>query len=271
MAAVVSNTYGRVHAHEGFSDDNLARESKGMGLITTVYMEATAFYTKGVLPHLRPVGETEHVAAVCAKTRGTLCRGTVAMIDLALPREQVLEALAAHRKALEGSGCVLGGVRLRIAHDALNEVVSAARYGLAHDAQVQENARLMGSEGLVVDVWLYHTQLDDLYRLAASAPGTTFVCDHIATPIRVASRAERLEAVWDEWCKGMARLAELRNVVVKFGGLTMQVGGLTKDAPYASSELARVLQPWFDVVAVELFPGRVMMESNFPQRHDGKD
>ena len=163
---------------------------------------------------------------------------------------------------------MLSGVRFPIAHDEMDEVISAAPKRVVYHPRVIENARLVGRMGLSVDIWLYHTQLDDLCYLASQAPDTIFVCDHVAMPIRFGFRAASLDQVFSEWKSGMAKLSECANVRIKFGGLCMFVSGFCKDEPLSSTELAQETQPWFDEV-IRLFPARVLFESNWPMDKAG--
>jgi L-fuconolactonase len=263
--------FGRVRTDEPHLPEDMLRDAALVNVVTTVHVEAGRFYDDRPPEKrfLNPVGETAKVAGMHAQSGGRLCRGIVAKLDLALSRADLLEAVAAHRvQALLGGGCLLVGVRQSVAHDALNEVVSAAPAQAALDAKVVDGARCMGELGLTVDVWLYHTQLAEFAWLAEACPGTTFVCDHVAMPIRVGSRAQDLGRVFWEWRLGMVRLSQCGNVVIKLGGLTMNVSGLCKGAPYSSADLAAALNPFF-ALALALFPGRCMFESNWPMDKGG--
>jgi L-fuconolactonase len=138
------------------------------------------------------------------------------------------------------------------------------------DPKFQRGAALLGKYGLALDVWAYHTQLDECYALARTIPDVTVVIDHFGGPVGVgrhASTPQARAAMLADWRDSMWRLASLPNTRVKLGGGGMPVLGFhldREDLPPTSALLADTLRPYVET-CIELFGvTRCMFESNFP-------
>jgi predicted TIM-barrel fold metal-dependent hydrolase len=130
-----------------------------------------------------------------------------------------------------------------------------------------DGARRLAGHGLPLDVWCYHTQLPHVVALSRAVPELTVVVDHVGGPLGIGPFAGRQAEVFPEWKQRMLDLAELPNVVVKLGGLTMYVGGFDfhrNPKPPDSAQLAKTWQPYIETCIEAFGADRCMFESNFP-------
>jgi predicted TIM-barrel fold metal-dependent hydrolase len=137
---------------------------------------------------------------------------------------------------------------------------------LMKDSGFRKGAAALERYGLSLDLWCFHTQLQDLADLASACPGTIIVLDHIGTPLYTERSPRRDAQVFAAWREGIAELARRSNVRVKLGGL-----GLDFSAPLSgrhgtrsSSQLASEWQPFIETCIGAFGPQRCMFESNFP-------
>lgn len=238
-------------------------------VVATIFMECHASYRADGPEHLRPVGETEYVAALAdesERTPGATIVGIVGHADLALPIDQLDEVLDAHEAAAGG--------RFRGIRDALASVPAGMTLMIpggadpdrSTDPDFRRGVVHLGERGLTYDTWQYHTQLGDLIDLARAVPDTTIVCDHFSTPLGVGEYAGRHDEIFETWCPQLAELAACPNVVAKLGGLAMPDNGfwpLGGERPDVDGFLA-VQERWYRH-AIDCFgPDRCMFESNFP-------
>ncbi len=250
-----------------YVEEDLRRDiASGHDIRATVYVQCRSFYRSGGEEALRPVGEVERIAGIAAERaspeRARIGAAIVGGADLGLGDrvEPVLEAM------IVAAGGRLRGIRNPTAWHADPSVRSSPVLppaGLLCDRRFREGVARLAPLGLVLDVWIYQTQLPELRDLASVFPGTTIVLDHLGGPL-CAGRDAALSA---EWRREMRALARLPNVRVKLGGLGMRVTGYLfheRAAPPSSRELADAWKPWI-ATCIELFgPGRCMFESNFP-------
>ncbi len=252
--------------------DLLADTNQGHRIVQTVYVQCRSMYRADGPVALRPVGEIEFVRGVAAMSAsgqyGELraCAAIVGHADLALGDAvaPVLEALA------EAAGGRLAGIRHPVAwHDdpAVRSSPVIPPPGVLLDEQVRRGIARLAPAGLSLDVWAYHTQLDEVFAIAELFSDLVLVIDHVGGPLGVGRHAGRRNEVFAEWRVSMARLAALPNVFVKLGGLGMRVGGFAfdeRDRPATSRELADAWRPYI-VTCIDLFaPERCMFQSNFP-------
>lgn len=243
------------------------------GVVATMFMECGASYRTDGPEHLRPVGETEYVAAMADASDaspGARIVGIVAHADLALEPDLLDEVLDAHDAAAGGR---FRGIRdaLAAAPDGVPLVIRPeAVAGRGADPAFRRGVARLGERGLTYDTWQYHTQIDDLVELARAVPGTAIVCDHLSTPLGVGPYAGRHDEVFDAWQPGIVELAACENVVMKLGGLAMPDNGLfpisevgAPERPDVDAFLA-VQGRWYRHVLEHFGPHRCMFESNFP-------
>jgi predicted TIM-barrel fold metal-dependent hydrolase len=244
----------------------------GHRVVQTVFVQCRSMYRADGPVALRPVGEVEFVNGVAAMSASGLygearaCAAIVGCADLGLGAEvaPVLEAL---ERAGNGR---LRGIRFPVAwhpDQAVGLTPQNTASGLMGEPAVRAGAAALARAGLSLDIWAGHTQLGELYDLAAAVPDLTIVIDHVGGPIGVGPYAGRRAEVLADWTAAMRRLAALPNLVVKLGGLAMRVGGFAFDEapqPPSSQELAAAWRPYI-VTCIDLFsPARCMFESNFP-------
>ncbi|MFP3710068.1 amidohydrolase family protein [Paraburkholderia sp. SIMBA_009] len=254
--------------------DELRRDIEGSGhrIVSTVYVQCRSMLRASGPEALKSVGETEFANGVAAmfasgaygSTRA--CEAIVGGADLSLGTEvaPVIEAM------LAATGGRLRGMRNPLAwHES--EAVRSSPVVPPRDLMERESfrsgVRTLARYGLVLDVWVYHTQLDALYALAASTPEVTIVIDHFGGPVGVGPHAGQHAQTRATWAASLRRLASLPNTRMKLGGAGMSVFGFDFAAhalPPSSEALARAWTPLVET-CVELFGAqRCMFESNFP-------
>ncbi len=244
--------------------------ASGHNVVATVFMQCAWRHRKTGDEAMRPVGETEAVAAVAtlfetdAYGPARACAGIIAFADL---RGDTLDAvLDAHEAA---GGGRFRGIRHIAAHDPA--IVSTTSVvpppGLLEDPAFLRGLKRLGARGLTYDGWQYHPQLDALLAVARAAPETRIVIDHVGGPLGCGPYRGRRDEVHAAWRASMAALAGCANVHVKLGGLAMPVNGFDydrDDQPPGSERLARDWAPWMEP-CIEMFGAeRCMFESNFP-------
>ena len=249
--------------------EELEADCAGHNIVQTVFIECRAEWRKDGPEHMRPVGETEFVAAQAAASdaspRRPVIAGIVAHADLRLPELDAV--LDAHEAA--------GGGRFRgIRHSAASDPEPASLTipgregpGLFLNPDFQRGLRRLGERGLTYDSWHYHHQMDDFVTACRAAPGTTIIMDHFGCPLGVGRFAGKRAEIFARWKDQIAELAELPHVHAKLGGLAMPDNGFgfhERAAPPSSDELADSQRDWHLALIEAFGPDRCMFESNFP-------
>jgi predicted TIM-barrel fold metal-dependent hydrolase len=246
-----------------------ADTGSGHNIEKTVFVECRASYRDSGPDHLKPVGETEFVAAIAAESKRrkghAVIAGIVAHADLT--RSDVEDVLDAHEDAGKG---LFRGIRHSGAHDPHRGALTIpgrAPAGLYEDAAFRKGVALLGRRGLTYDTWHYHHQNGTYAALARVTPGTTMILDHFGTPLGVGPYADRREAIFAQWKTDIAEIARCPNVVAKLGGLAMPDNGFGWDKrqkPATSDELVEAQRSYY-LHTIDCFgPERCMFESNFP-------
>jgi predicted TIM-barrel fold metal-dependent hydrolase len=244
----------------------------GHRIVATVFVECHAAYRPDGPEFLRPVGETEFVAASATRLQSELpdsapIAGIVAHADLALPADQLAEVLDAHEEAAGGR---FVGIRDALSRPIEPEVLRIPGRGLPDrylDTSFRAGVEELGRRGLTYDTWHYHHQNPELLALARAVPGTTMVLDHFGTPLGVGMYAGRRDEIFAQWATGIAELAASENVVAKLGGLAMPDNGFgwhQNDRPPTSDEFVAAQAPYYHHTIEAFGPDRCMFESNFP-------
>lgn len=256
----------------GYFNNELASDTMaGHNIVATVFVECHAAYRRDGPDEMRPVGETEFVAASADSLAVTHpeappIAAIVGHADLTLG-ERLNDVLDAHVAA--------GGGRFRGIRDAIarsrepeaHRIPASYAADKAQDPAFRTGVELLGERGLTYDCWHFHYQNREFLDLARSVPGTTMVLDHFGTPVGVGSFAGRHDDYFDQWKQDISDIAACPNVVAKLGGLVMPDNGFGFDAaptPPTSDEFLTVQRRWYEH-AIECFgPERCMFESNFP-------
>lgn len=251
------------------ADDLLANTRAGHDVTDVVFVETLAAYRQEGPARLRPVGETEFVAAQSRRSvpGGTRVSAIIAFADLSLA-DDVDEVLEAHEEAGDG---LFRGIRHATTWDASTEVPvghARPRRALMAEKDFRRGVERLGELGYCFEAWVYHPQLRELADLAAGVAGTNIVVDHLGAPLNVGPYRDR-DAVRSVWRDGLSRLAACPNVTFKLGGVGMdaklfRTGWSTLPRPPGSDQ---VVEHWGDDLrwCIDTFgPSRCMFESNYP-------
>jgi predicted TIM-barrel fold metal-dependent hydrolase len=249
--------------------DLWADTGSGHNVEKTVFVECRAGYRETGPDHLKPVGETEFVAAIAAESRNAknnaVIAGIVAHADLT--RDDLDEVLDAHEEAGRG---LFRGVRHSGARDPNPSALSIpgrGAEGLYDDPAFRKGVARLGARGLTYDTWHYHHQNGAYASLARAVPGTTMILDHFGTPLGVGAYAGRREQIFAQWKSDIAEIAKCPNVVAKLGGLAMPDNGFGWDkraTPATSDELVEAQRRYY-LHTIDCYgASRCMFESNFP-------
>ena len=251
-------------------DELVADTSSGHNIVQTVFIECGAGYRTDGPEHLRPVGESEFVAAAADElTRrhphAAPIAGIVAHADLA--HHELDAILDAHEAA---SGGRLRGIRDSLAHAVEPEALMIpGQYGegKSESPAFRRGLARLGERGLSYDCWLYHHQATDFAAIARAVPETTMVFDHFGTPLGVGRFAGRHDEIFEQWKADVAEVAACENTVAKLGGLAMPDNGFgfhLAEVPPTSDDLLAAQRRWYEHTIECFGPERCMFESNFP-------
>jgi L-fuconolactonase len=254
------------------TDELNADLQAGHNVVSTVFVECGWAFRSDGPEHLRPVGETEDVAAAAAVSP---IRAIVAYADLTLPTAQLGEVLDAHESA--GAG-LFRGIRDRCAYDENASRVSSrpALEGKLARPEFRRGLATLAARGYTFDAWLFHPQLADLLDAVGAVAEASIVLDHLGGPLGVGVFADRRDEVMAGWRDSIAALAACPNVTVKLGGIGMVRYGMGRPrlADGAGETSAQLVERWGDHIrfVIDTFgPQRCMFESNFPVDRDGAD
>lgn len=241
-------------------------------VVATVYVQCRSEYLTEGPEELRPAGEVRFARStadsVAAERPGAakVCQAIVAGADLMLGREvaRVLDVLE------EESAGRLRGLRNQTAWHSDSRVMSSP-FPPAPDRLLQgafkEGVRTLAARGLSLDVWAYHSQLEQVTALARACPDTAIVVDHLGGPLGVGPYLSARKEVFDQWARNITVLAKQPNVSMKISGAGMRVFGFGFDAhptPPGSDELAHAMSPYASHCLDTFGPERCMFASNFP-------
>ena len=239
-------------------------------VVATVFVDCMSNYHTECAEHLRPVGETAFVACqadTLDAAGGPTIAGIVSHADLML-QDAVEEVLAAHDAA---GGGRFRGIRHATGWDASDDVHNSHNNPFEHmivTGEFRAGARRLAAMGFSFDAWLFHPQLPDLAALAAAVPELTIVLNHLGGPLGIGPYGRDRDQARADWRASMRLVADCGNVVLKVGGIGMDMyygtGWTTRDAPPGSEEVAEY---WGGDVrfCIDTFgPDRCMFESNFP-------
>jgi len=244
----------------------------GHNIIGTVFIECVADYYKTGPKPMRPVGETEYVAAAAEFSRRNSQKGKPPILGIVshvnlLLGAAVTDVIEAHREAANG---LLRGIRHITAYwpDP-----SAAKKHTGHmehamlDKDFREGFAQLAPAGMSFDAWMVHTQIRELTDLARAFPETTIIFDHFGSPMGIGPYEGKRAEIFGQWKRDVAELATCDNVVAKLGGLAMMLNGWGwdgRDLPATSDEIVAAHEAYY-LHTIDCFgPRRCMFESNFP-------
>lgn len=249
-----------------------ADTSSGHRILASVYVQCRSMYSADRAAPFDAIGEVEFAAGIAAQSasglhgESRLCAAIVAGADLCQGERivPVLEEMQAR------SGGRLRGIRNATAWHGDPRLVSNPRpppAGILMDERFHEGVTCLARYGLSLDIWAYHTQLDEVLALARRFPDQPIVLDHFGGPLGAGPYAYQRQEVFQTWSRTIRELATCSNLRLKLGGLGMKVGGFAFDQsplPPTSVELAERWRPYV-LTCVEAFGAeRCLFESNFP-------
>ena len=247
--------------------DLLEDTGSGHNIVATVHVQCRSAYRTDGPEAMKPVGETEFAASQAiqyAQTRTRLCEGIVGTTDLLLG-ESTEEVLQAH---LEAGGQRFKGIRPITAwHESPQVRGMDIQPGLLMDPRARDAIRCIEKHGLVLDLWLFFTQLDEALDVCRSFPTLKVVINHLGGPVGIGPYAGRRDSMFAQWRSRVEALAQCPNAVMKLGGLGMRYIGLDfhtlPEAP-PSDLLVEKWRPFMEPCIQSFGPERCMFESNFP-------
>jgi L-fuconolactonase len=240
----------------------------GHNVRATVFIQCGSAYRKDGPEEMRPVGETEFVAAVAAESETRpfrACAGIVGHADCRLG-DRIEPVLLAH---VDAGGGRFKGIRHSATYDPgiAPTAPPGAPRGLFLDPAFRAGVARTGKLGLTFEAWCYHPQLSELADLLRVVPDTKIVLNHLGGPLGVGPYEGKREEVFALWSCSMRDLARFPNLFVKLGGLAMNVNGFGyhhQVLPPGSGEMAGAWGPYMDIAIDAFGAARCMFESNFP-------
>ena len=263
--------FGRYYIEELLEDIN----SSGHNILSTVYIMSssnTKIYSKDGLEEFKPLKEIEFAtsegkrADLIPNNKVKVNASIVGSVDLTYGNklQPVLE------KAVNISEGRLKGIRMLLASHTDPRISSGAvksDLGLMLHPNFIDGAKCIQNANLSLDFWIYHTQLNEMEKIARSLPDLTIILNHIGGPIHLGEYEGKQAATHREWRSAMMRLSRIPNINVKLGGLGMAVNGAkfhNNKFPPNSVQLSDVWKPWI-YETIDMFGfDRCMFESNFP-------
>lgn len=253
-----------------FMPDDLCRVlGSGHRVAAIIYIECgSGFYSTGE-PHLRPVGESEFAMTAAAHLKQSPGAPSLAAVsafaDLRDPAlDQVIDA---HVQASNGHVRAFRQSGARLKNPAARLLAGAAEPGLYADPGFRRGLARLGERGFLFEAFQFHFQLGELADLAAAVPGTTVIVNHLGAPVGYGRGQKADQRVFTDWSRGINRLSDLPNVVMKLGGMASPVteyDGALRPRPPSSDDFITERGRYFHTAIRKFGAGRCMFESNFP-------
>ncbi len=250
-------------------DELRADLATGHNVRATVFIQCGYAYRGDGPVELRPVGETETIAALAAQAQAAgapgICAGIIGYCDFRLV-DRVDAVLEAHVSAGAGR---FRGIRQSAGWDAAIVSTTSAipPRGLLLDPTFRAGLARLGKHGLSYECSLYHPQLPELTDLARAFPELPILANHCGGPIRIGPYADHPSEMFAAWRSALRELATCPNVTLKLGGQAMTIRGFTwheAPLPPSSGELAAAWRPTMETCIETFGAQRCMFESNFP-------
>lgn len=213
---------------------------------------------------LGPVGETQWLDRLDEPPLGIVAHATVDDPD-ALQAQLDAHSIASGR---------LRGIRDILAAHSDPQVHTWTDPDRIRSDALRVGLVTLGERSLTYEAWCYHEQLGDLADVIADVPMTTFMLDHMGTPVGLAGshrsqgETDRDRAqILDEWHAGLVAVAANPNVHCKLSGLLMPIVGFgfhERVVRPSVGEVVDALGPHV-MFGIETFgPERCQFASNFP-------
>ncbi len=257
-------------AGERYLLENLLGDiASGHHVVATVAVECKAMYRADGPEELKPVGETEFLDAAAKQAAAdpsigpAVAAAIIGFADLTLG-DGVAPVLEAHMAA---SPDHFRGIRYSTTWDPSGALRSDAAPNAMSESSFRRGFSFLKRYRLNFDAWLYHTQLSELAVLARAFPDVVIILNHIGGPLGAGPYAGKQSEVFEVWRRGVSKVAECPNVMVKLGGLGSDRSGFDwhrRAAPPLSSEIADAIEPYFEFCIEKFGANRCMFESNFP-------
>ena len=138
---------------------------------------------------------------------------------------------------------------------------------MLQDQLFREGFAQLAQLGLRFDAWVYHPQLGELADVADAFPETTIVVNHVGGIVRTGSYRARRDEAFAAWKTAISGVARRPNVLMKIGGLGMQLFGFDlrdRSVPPSSVEPAKTWRPFVNHCIEAFGVDRCMFESKFP-------
>jgi len=254
--------------YEYLLDDLLADIATGHDIDATVFVQSGyAYRTDGPL-ELRPIGETQRIAAIAeeaARLGSRINAAIVGYADLCMGAK-VVAVLEEHIAAAGGR---FRGIRMISALDdaVKRHLLPPPPVRLLSDPDFRRGFARLSHLKLSFDAWLFHPQIPELADLARAYPDTPIVLDHMGGILGIGPYRDRRDEVFQWWRKSIRELARHSNVHVKLGGFGLSVSGRDyhlAPLPASSGELAKDWRPYVETCIEAFGVDRCMFESNFP-------
>ncbi|MGP2486741.1 amidohydrolase family protein [Pantoea ananatis] len=247
-------------------------EQSGHRVLSTVYVQCRSMLRRNGPETFKPVGEVEFASGAAAMFdsghygKASGCEAIVGGVSLLAgdDLQPVIELMMAR------SGGRLRGLRNPLAWHSDPRVVSSPvtpPAGLATTTAFRKGAACLVRNGLSLDVWVYHTQLDDIIALADALPDLHIIVDHCGGPLGTGPYASKRDTAFQAWQKSITALAERPNVSMKISGFGMTVMGFPfaqSATPPDSRALCLAWRPLFETLVETFGVRRCMFASNFP-------
>lgn len=253
-------------------DEILADVGTGHNVVSTVFIECGAMFKSDGPEVLRPVGETEFVNGIAAMSASGLYGKTrVAAGIIGTANLRLGDAVAAVLDAqIAAGGGRFRGIRLGASWDPDERVPNHRTQpgpGLLLRDDFRAGFAHLARRGLTFEAWCYHRQIPDVTALARAFPGTTIILNHFGGPLGIGPYAGKAQEVYAEWRASISDLATCPNVVVKLGGINMEVNGFgwhERPRPPGSHELMEATRHYYEFTIEKFGVDCCMFESNFP-------
>ncbi|RYD21605.1 MAG: hypothetical protein EOP69_00995 [Spirochaetia bacterium] len=260
--SAITDHYG--HASPSSMLDTIAQS--GHNVVRGVHVTTGANYDEHLPDHLKPVAETiylEGEITELGQNGDHLISAIIGSADLQLG-DNIQAVLDGHQEASSR----FKGIRDSVAWHSSPAIAYKARNGLLMTSEALTAARHLADRDLLLEVWIYYTQMADVINLAKMVPGLKIVLNHLGTPVLDPKVTNDTSCMLAEWKESLRHLSRFENISLKAGGLLMPAAvgeGWADEHPQSSWEdIAAWQQPIFET-AIELFtPSRTMFESNHP-------